>query len=79
MSQMSFVHFSVRRIMGVVDTIWVLIGPTIPGLNDIQLINVFRYFACLQFTVYLLFLVWEYISMLSTVLHGLNVLNCTAI
>ena len=53
--------------MGAVDTIWVLIVSTIPGLNDISLTNVFRCLACLHFTVYLLVLVWEHIS-----IHAIN-------
>ena len=36
--------------MGIVDKIWVLILSTI---------NVFRYLACLQLIVYLLYLDWE--------------------
>ena len=65
--------------MGVVGTIWVLVVSTIAGLIYLQWSNVFCYLACLQFTVYLLVLVWEHISMLSTVLLGLNFLNCNAI
>ena len=42
--------------MGVVDTIWVLIVSTIPGLNFLEVINVFRYLSNHQFIVYLLFL-----------------------
>ena len=58
--------------MRVMDTIWVSIVSTIPGLNVPKWINVFRYFTCLLFTVYLVVLVWEHNRLLWKVLHGLN-------
>ena len=61
-----------RLRMGVVDAIWMFIVSTILGQNSPKWINVFRYLACLLFTVHLLVLVWEHIRLLWTVLHGLN-------
>ena len=46
--------------MGIKDTIRVLIASTtVRGFNFPKLINVFRYLACLHYTLYFLFLDWE--------------------
>ena len=46
-------YFSTAQNMGVVDTIWVLIMSTIPGLMYFVTFQVF------QFVLYLLFFIWS--------------------
>ena len=64
-------------VMGVVNTLWVLIVSTIPGLNVPKWTSVFCYLSGLQFIVYLLFLGLELLACSWQFEIGPKVLTCT--